>query len=195
MSALSVFVPGLAMGLVVSIPPGPAGVIILHRALRDEKQQAVRALAAFLVAELVAVGVTFGFLGSLAGLAALPGMKPAAGLYLLAFAVSAWRAAAAERGFPETSAFAVFRITILNPAIWLGAVSMLTIAGARGGPGFLPRVVFVAGAELGSMAWYLAVIAGARRVPSAYRRYVERAAVLVIGAIGAWFVASIFLPR
>jgi len=35
------------------------------------------------------------------------------------------------------------------------------------------------------------VILGARAVPGAFRRHVQRAAVLVIGATGVWFIASV----
>jgi arginine exporter protein ArgO len=114
-----------------------------------------------------------------------------AGAYLIGFAIMAWRAAENERGFAETSTLAVFRITLFNPAIWIGAVSTLTIARATAGAGLLPSAVFVAGVELGSLAWYLAVIFGATRVPSSWRRHIERAAVIVIGATGAWLVGSI----
>jgi threonine/homoserine/homoserine lactone efflux protein len=191
MSLLSAALSGLLMGVVVSIPPGPAGVIILHRSLHGEKRRAGHAVAAYLAAELSALLVTLAFLERLAWLAALPFMRPLAGAYLVGFAVSAWRAAGADRGFAETSPLGVFRLTILNPAIWIGAVSTLTIARATSGAGLLLRAGFVAAFELGCLAWYLAVILGARAVPGAFRRHVQRAAVLVIGATGVWFIASV----
>jgi len=71
-----------------------------------------------------------------------------------------------------------------------GAVSTLTIARATGGAGILARVVFVAAIETGCLAWYLAVLLGARKVPPAARHRVERAALLLIGGMGAWLAAS-----
>ena len=43
----------------------------------------------------------------------------------------------------------------------------------------------------GSAAWYLSVILGARYVPVHWRRHIERAAVLVIGATGVYCIGSI----
>ena len=193
MSVFAALLPGLVLGVLFSIPPGAAGVIIVHLSLRGAREQAARALGAFLVAEMLVMGVGLMFFGSLAGIAAFPGTKLLAGAYLMGFAVMAWRAAGTERGFAATSSFAVFKITLLNPAIWIGAISMLTLAGESGGPGLVPRLLFVGGLELGSFAWYLFVILGARHVPDAWRRHIERGAVVVIGATGAWFAGSIFL--
>jgi arginine exporter protein ArgO len=191
MSALAVVLPGLLLGVVVSIPLGPAGVIILHRSLRDEKAEAARAVAAFLAAELLALAVAVTFLERMTWLAALPWMKCAAGAYLILFAASAWRGVGAERGFSHTTGLGVFRVTVLNPAIWIGAVSTLTVARATGGEGIFARILFVAAVETGCLAWYLAVLLGARKVPAAARHHVERAALLLIAGTGVWLAASV----
>lgn len=194
MGALRTFAAALVMGTVISVPPGPAGVIILNQSLRRRRLQAARALAALLGAELCALGVVLAFFSRVAAIAAAPWLRPAAGLFLMAFAASAWRSIGSERGYQDTSAPAVFRITILNPAIWMGAVSTITIASTQLGDDLLRRVLFVAGMELGAVVWYGVVILAAERVPLAWQRRLERVAVLVIFAIGLWFAASYFAP-
>ena len=192
MNALHVLATSLVMGIVISVPPGPAGVIILNQSLQGERAQAARAMWALLGAELLAMTVSLAFLARMMAIAAWPWLKPAAGLFLIVFAASAWRSIGTPRGFRDISMSAVFRITILNPVIWTGAVSMLTIASTQIAGGLLHQVLFVAGIELGAVAWYLGVIFGARQVPPAWQRWLERAAVLVIFASGAWLVVMHF---
>lgn len=181
---------GLLAGVLFSIPPGPAGVIILNLSLRGAAAQAMQALGAFLAADVLVMVAGLVFLQGVAG-GALSLIKPAAGVFLIGFAVMAWRAVGTERGFAATSPFTVFRITLLNPAIWLGALSVLTVASAGPGGGLLPRVLFVIGLEVGGLAWFLAVIFGARRIPEGWRRGLERAAVLGIGLTGVYFASAL----
>lgn len=190
---LSSLASGLLLGVPLSIPPGPAGVIILNRALRGATAEALRAMGALLGAELLVMTIGLLSFRGVAALAAQPWMKPAAGLFLIGFAVNAWRTLGTERGFAATSAWAVFRVTLLNPMIWLGAVSVLTIAPGDLAAGLLTKLLFIAGLEAGSLAWFLAVILGARRVPGVWRQRLERAAVLAIGLSGVYFASS--LPR
>jgi threonine/homoserine/homoserine lactone efflux protein len=192
MHPLSSILLGCGLGFLFSIPPGAAGAIILNLSLREAQKSAAHALAGFLVAELVVMAVALLFYAPLAQLAALTWVKPVAGVYLIAFAILAWRAAGNTRGFTATSALAVFRITLLNPAIWIGALSTLTVARTSAGPGVVPAILFIAGVESGSLIWYVGVILGAHHIPSHRRQQVERAAALIIGATGAWFVLSLW---
>lgn len=67
----------------------------------------------------------------------------------------------------------------------------LRLARARGGDGVTERILFVAAFELGSLAWYVALILSAQRVPGAFRRHVERAAVVAVASVGVWLIASV----
>lgn len=192
---------GLWLGVLFSIPPGPAGVIILRLSLRGARAAALRALLAFLAADVLVMLIGVLGVGSIAPWL-LPWLQAGAGLFLLLFAASAWRALGGGRGpapdatagateppgtgLAATSAAAVFRITLLNPAIWIGAASMLALAPVE--RGLAVRLSLVAGLELGSLCWFLAVIAAAPRVPPPWRRRLEQAAVLVIGLSGAGFL-------
>lgn len=182
---------GLWLGVLFSIPPGPAGVIILRLSLRGARAAALRALLAFLAADVLVMLIGVLGVGSIAPWL-LPWLQAGAGLFLLLFAASAWRALGggatepAGTGLAATSAAAVFRITLLNPAIWIGAASMLALAPVE--RGLAVRLSLVAGLELGSLCWFLAVIAAAPRVPPPWRRRLEQAAVLVIGLSGAGFL-------
>ena len=187
MDARSAFAVGLLSGFLFSIPPGPAGAIILTHSLRGATAQAARCVAAFLVADLLVVlGVLVGLRGTF-GAAVVPWMKPAAGLFLLAFAVTAWRAAGRARGLGAASPGVVFRITVLNPAVWVGALSVLTVAstGIAGGAG--GKILFIVGLELGALGWFLGLIFGARRIPAAWHGRIERGAAAVIGLTGLHF--------
>lgn len=185
-----VVLAGLGLGVVFSMPPGPAGAILLNLSLRGARAEALRALGAFLAGELLAMLVALMVVSEGAIVAALPWMRPAAGLFLMAFAISSWRGVGGERGLAGTSPGAVFQITVLNPATWLSAASVLALAPVDPAGGALPKLLFVAAMEVGTVGWYLLVITGAPRVPAAWRHGIERAALLGIGGTGAWFLAA-----
>lgn len=189
-SLLVALLSGLIAGVPLSIPPGPAGVIILHLSLRGARLRALRALGALLAVELLAMAAGVLFFRGFTALAARPAVRLAAGLYLGGFALLSWRAVGREQGFPSTSAWTVFRITLTNPTIWIGAASMLTFAPGDLEGGLLLKILFVAGLELGSLAWYLSVIYFAGRIPASWRHGIERAALLVIWATGVYFAGT-----
>lgn len=183
--ALWVILCGAGLGALLSIPPGPAGALILAQALRGATRPALRALGAFLLAEVLVMAAALVLLRGVSGVALPPWLRGAAGVFLLGFALRGfyglWRSAdtSAELG----DAGAAFRVTLVNPAVWLGGVSLLTAAPGDGSVG--ARLLFLLGLELGTVLWFLALITAARRVPVRLRAGVEAAALGVIALSGA----------
>lgn len=190
MSLLGVALNGFAMGVVYTIPPGPAGLVILHHALHQRRRDAAAAVAAFLAAELSALATVLLFFEPVLRVVRLPSARPLAGLFLVGFAAAAARGLGRERGFVATSPLAVFRVTLLNPVVWIGGVSLLTLAATRFHGGLPATLAFVGGMELGSLTFFLAVIRWAPRVPARFRRGIEWGAVVVLALLGVLFAVT-----
>ena len=125
--ALGAFALAMGMGVVLSITPGPAGLVILAHALEGASGRAWRALGALMLAELLAVAVTWCLLPRLSSEHTLHWLNLGAGAFMIGFGAFAWRKVGRGR-ITTASNGTVFRITLLNPAVWLWVSTMLTLA-------------------------------------------------------------------
>jgi len=166
----------LTFGLIVAI--GAQNAFVLRQGLRREHVGPIVAFCALADAALMATGV--------AGLAGLIGERPAiarllagaGAAFLLAYGVRAlWRARAPSAlqaghapALTRHQALAqVAAFTLLNPHVYLDTVLLVGSLGAQQ-PGGLARAAFVAGAALGSLAWFSALGFGASRLAPVFAR-------------------------
>lgn len=170
---ISSFAQGLVLGLGLFVCPGPKDVLILRQALLRRP-----------AAELVAVGtlsdsclIWLGMAGASAALSRAPSWQNAA-LWLGVCLMVAHGLLAAKRallGDADVAALAtrdlaltrrkgfatLLTVSFFNPVAWLDTVLVIGTTGAA-----LPHPVqtsFAIGAVAASLAWFLALVLGARR--------------------------------
>jgi L-lysine exporter family protein LysE/ArgO len=166
----------LTFGLIVAI--GAQNAFVLRQGLRREHVGPIVAFCALADAVLMAAGV--------AGLAGLIGERPAiarllagaGAVFLLAYGLRAlWRARTPNSlhsdpapALTRHQALAqVAAFTLLNPHVYLDTVLLVGSLGAQQ-PGGPARAAFVAGASLGSLAWFSALGFGAARLAPVFAR-------------------------
>ena len=166
----------LTFGLIVAI--GAQNAFVLRQGLRREHVAPIVAFCALADAVLMAAGV--------AGLAGLIGERPAVAralaaagaVFLLADGLRALGRARAPGALHTSEAPALSRpqalaqvaaFTLLNPHVYLDTVLLVGSLGAQQ-PGPVPRAAFVAGAALGSLAWFSALGYGAARLAPLFAR-------------------------
>jgi L-lysine exporter family protein LysE/ArgO len=175
---MTAFLSGLALsaGLIVAI--GPQNAFVLRQGLRREHVGPIVAVCA--AADVVLMGAGVAGLGAVIGQA--PGLATALALggaaFLAWYGVSALRRAAAPHAMAVAGAgdgltrraalAATLGFTLLNPHVYLDTVMLVGAVGAtHPAPA---RPVFVAGAGVGSAAWFLALGYGARLLAPLFAR-------------------------
>lgn len=170
---ISSFAQGLVLGLGLFVCPGPKDVLILRQALCRRSAAELIAVATLSDACLIWLGMA----GASAALNRAPTWQNAAlwlgvGLMVahgLLAAKRAWLgsadvAALAARELAPTrrkSLATLLTVSFFNPVAWLDTVLVIGTTGAA-----LPhtaRLSFALGAVAASLAWFLALVLGARR--------------------------------
>ena len=193
---------GLSVGIALAGSPGPVQAVLLAESVSGGIARGFRAqaganltLAALLAA--LALGLS---LAAPAG-PALAALQAAGGALLLWLAADGLRSAPATGAAPgwlpslPPAARGVLAV-LLNPGSWLflGAVAapLLAAASHRGGPGgaLLLALVTVIGCGSGDTAVVLIGGAGVRRASARAQQWVHQALAVLLGCLGAWFLAA-----
>lgn len=166
----SAFLQGLALGLGLFAAPGPKDILIARQALLRRPAPTLILVGSVSDACLIALGMA----GASAALARAPAWQSAAlwlsVFLLLVHAVQAARRAAggsanpigpAEQA-PHRSADlrALLTVSFFNPLAWLDTVLVLGTMGAALPPP--QQTGFAGGAVAASLAWFTALVVGAR---------------------------------
>jgi len=201
-TAAAAFAQGLSLsfGLIVAI--GAQNAFVLRQGLRREHVGSVVLFCALADGVLIAAGV----LGMAQALGERPALARALALvgaaFLAAYGVQALRRSmqpqaltAARSGSAPGRGAAVAQaaaFTLLNPHVYLDTVLLVGSVGAQQPPAL--RGWFIAGASLASVAWFVLLGYGARRLAPWFAQ--ARAWQLLDRAIGAtMFVLAALLLR
>lgn len=162
---------GLGAGLIIAI--GAQNAFVLKQGLKGRHVFATAAVCALCDLALIALGV--GGLGAVVAssdaLAAAPTWGGAAFLFL--YGLRSFRSAARPGALEaegdatgpaglHAAALTALALSLLNPHVYLDTVVLVGSVGARY-PG-VERLAFAAGAMLASLAWFLGLAYGARRL-------------------------------
>lgn len=186
-----IFVGGFLAGMLMTIPPGPAGFAILKPSLVGQRSRAWMELLGFATADILVLWSCIFWKSSLAEFFTLSWVKFVAGAFLVVLALRLFRAHRSSlQGSGENPRGRSFWWTLFNPAVWL---SNLALVGLGAGMPLRDFAWYIAGIQLGYLAWYVLVILFASKVPPIHRLFVERAAVSCILGAGVLLSAqSIF---
>lgn len=185
MSLLAAILGGLLAGIIVSIPAGPVGYRILHAVNHKDIKQAYQELIALSTADLIILVVCFRLFSKLSTLTTLPVTKAMAGLFLLGFMfrglLSKGRMETKPSGFRNS-----FRLTLFNPALWIGMISMITLAQDWvQGHAFLFLICLEAGAAL----WYISLIYWIPYLSGRSAHILQQTALGSIGVVGLYYLS------
>ena len=192
----------LSVGIALASTPGPVQAVLLAESVSGGIARGFRAQA----------GANLTFAALLAALALGLSLAAPAGLTLAALqmaggALLLWLAADGLRSAPATGAWPGWLpglpraargvlAVLLNPGSWLflGAVAapLAAAASQRGSTGgaLVVALVTVMGCGSGDTAVVLIGGAGVRRVSARARQWVHRALAVLLGGLGAWFLAA-----
>lgn len=170
---VSALAQGFVLGLGMFVCPGPKDLLILRQALRRRPALLLVAVGVLSDALLIALGIA----GVSQALSRAPALQLAAlwlgvGLMVLYGIAAARRAAERKRRQASVAAPALDRfggdslaallvMCLLNPVAWLDTVLVIGSVGAAM-PG-VRQASFGVGAVLASLAWFAALVLGARR--------------------------------
>jgi len=178
---------GLALGLIVSVPPGPNSILCLNLAADGIKRAAPLIAGAALTDAVYSLLAASGVLLSLqAGVGALAYLAP---VFLIATAFLA-------RSTNSLPARAGLAVTVLNPttaAIWLG----LSATPALRSPSLTELLLRPGLVAVGTAAWFLALATLAARVSirldaSRTARIQQLLSALLAAAAGVSLIALLF---
>ena len=168
---------GLLTGLSLIVAIGAQNAFVLRQGIRREHVLAVVAVCSVSDAVLITAGVAG--LGALVSgsAAALQVVRFAGAAFLLVLAFAAVRRARRPEHLDPAAdsparlgavVLTTLGLTFLNPHVYLDTVVLLgSLAGHHGADG---RWSFAAGAVLGSVAWFVALGYGARRLAPVFAR-------------------------
>jgi threonine/homoserine/homoserine lactone efflux protein len=205
----SVFVSALGIGLSIAAPVGPIGLLVIERTLRQGFAVGLATGLGAAVADAL-----YGAVGAYGVVLLLKGLQAAAvplmwggSAFLLGLAWRTWRSAgrasvAAGGGTPAggvalgTAFVGTVLLTLANPATVLSFVAVFgsLAGGVRQGAAAAPWQV--AGVFAGSALWWLllatAVALARHRVGPRERRWVGRAAALLLAGFALWALSPVW---
>ncbi len=171
-------VTAFVSGILLSIPPGPATTALLMRA-RESRKKAFISVCQILLADLIIFSFVIALSQTLTPLLQQPLFRIGAGLFLIYFSLR-FLFTKAKAVTPRTSS--AFRLTLLNPAAWLGTVAVIGLSMQSSQVDFEFLLAF----ELGVLVWYVLLIEFIRKLSDNAHQNLLR---LVIGCIGLLGVA------
>lgn len=183
------FWSGLAFA--AGVQPGPFQAFLFHRALRDGWRSSLVAACAPILSDAPIIAITLLLLARMPPSVQVV-LRGLGGLLLLVLAFRALRTARqeAEGEAPKTfeTLGAAVLINLLNPNPWLAwglVLGPALLQAWRMGPGLAITVVAVFYATLTSvLAGLILVMSQAARLPSGFRRWLERGSAAMLAGLG-----------
>jgi len=160
---------GFLAGFIFSIPPGPAAYRVL-----ESTSSPMNLLVKVFVADLLVVLSIFLFSQTLSSLIQSSPLKMASGLFLIGFALFSLR----QKLRPSSSS--IFRITLMNPAVWLGSFAIFQMFSAW------ISLAFVISLSFGTFSWFLVLSASRTFFTKVWISRLKRFALSIIFLFGTF---------
>ncbi len=141
-----VLLTAIGLGILISIPPGPASSLLMAAARNGERSRWFKLLAQVLAADLIIMSLQRTILLPFAHFFETFLMKAAAGIFLMALGILSFKAHR-KAHVPRRSG-SLFWLTLFNPAVWCGM--MLIVSWSLSG-----GWTFLLGFQLGTALWYV----------------------------------------
>jgi len=200
---LEPFTQGFVLGLIVSMPVGPIGLLCIQGSLNHGWLRGLSAGLGATAADLIYAGLAaFGisFINDFLAEHAIWFQVPAAALLLFlgyrAFRTTAARSPVAAGGSnARATAAATFSLMLSNPVTLIGFTAVFTaLGGSTRITGTVPAVFLILGVATGCLLWW-SILAGTatllrKRFRPAALVWVNRISGVALAAFGLWLLFS-----
>jgi threonine/homoserine/homoserine lactone efflux protein len=178
---------GSLVGFLITLPPGPGVTLVLAYALEGKKKTAWKAAAGLIVGEIMIVLFCMSTYSFISTLSENRWVHLIGGAFLLGFALINFSGKKLKAGKKKKSPFiSNFKLTLLNPNIWLALVTLAALAFKD----FQTGLTMLVGIELGAAGWFSFVIMFSNKIPDSRHLLIQRCAMSFIALMGVYVMTN-----